>query len=109
MIAAAAAYAVSYTVELIVKLTFAVNWLKWRPRAPIETGLQRRMLSFSGKSTILMLLSFVVWDKSDIFFLQILDKDPKAWAFFTTAFGFAEKIISIVAVFGGSISVARCV
>jgi O-antigen/teichoic acid export membrane protein len=106
LVAAAAAYAVSYTVDLIVKLTFAVNWLKWGPRAPIETGLQRRMLSFSGKSTILMLLSFVVWDKSDIFFLQMLDKDPKAWSFFTTAFGFAEKIISIVVVFGGSISVA---
>lgn len=106
LVAAAAAYAVSYTVDLIVKLTFAVNWLNWGPKAPIEAGLQRRMLSFSGKSTILMLLSFVVWDKSDIFFLQMLDKDPKAWAFFTTAFAFAEKVIWVVAVFGGSIGVA---
>jgi O-antigen/teichoic acid export membrane protein len=106
LVAAAAAYVVSYTVDLIVKLTLAVNWLKWGPRTPIEAGLQRRMLSFSGKSTILMLLSFVVWDKSDIFLLKMLNKDPKSWAFFTTAFGFAEKVIWIVAVFGGSISVA---
>jgi O-antigen/teichoic acid export membrane protein len=106
LVAPAAAYVVSYSLEFLLKLTFAVNWLKLRPRAPIEPGLQRRMVKFSSKSTVGMLLSFVVFDKSDIFFLQMLDKDPSSWSFFTTAFGFAEKVIWFVTIFGSSIGVA---
>jgi O-antigen/teichoic acid export membrane protein len=106
VVAAAAAFLALNVVDMVLKSTFAVTWLKLRPRVPIEAGLQRRMLSFSTKSTLLMLLSFVVWDKSDMFFLQILVKDPKVWSFFTTAYGFADKIIWIVAVFGNSIGVA---
>ncbi|MGO9241032.1 MAG: polysaccharide biosynthesis C-terminal domain-containing protein [Bryobacteraceae bacterium] len=106
LVAAAAAYAIAYGTDLILKLAFTLKWLQWGPRAAIEPALRRRMISFSGKGTILMLLGFVVWDKSDIFFLQMLDKDPKSWSFFTTALGFAEKIIGLVAIFGSSISVA---
>lgn len=106
LVAAALAYVISYTVELAIKLTLALRWLGWGPRAPIGPELRERMLTFSGYSTALMLLNILVWDKSDLFFLKLLRTDRAALAFFVTAFSLADRAVQIVQVFAGGLSVS---
>lgn len=106
LVAAGAAYAISNTVELTIKLTLSVRWLGWGPRTPIGAALRKRMLAFSTHGAALLLLNIIVWDKSDIFFLKLLRNDNAALAFFGTAFNLADKGIQIVQVFVNGLSVS---
>jgi O-antigen/teichoic acid export membrane protein len=106
LVAPAAAYATSNTVELILKLTFAIKWLGWGPRTPIGPELRKRMFTFSTHGTALLLLNIVVWDKSDFFFLRLLRQDGAALAFFGTAINLADRAVQIVQVFVNGLSVS---
>lgn len=106
LVAAGAAFAIAYTLELCVKLSFALRWLGWGPRTPIGAKLRKRMLTFSTHGTALLILNVVVWDKSDFFFLEILRKDRAALAFFGAAFNLADKAIQMVQVFVGGLNVS---
>lgn len=99
LVAAAAAYAIANTVELALKVAFAVRWLGRGPRTRIDPALRKRMFTFSTHGTALMLLNIIVWDKSDFFFLKMLRNDRAALAFFGTAFNLADRAIQIVQVF----------
>jgi O-antigen/teichoic acid export membrane protein len=106
LIAAAAAYATANFVELSIKLTLALRWLGTGPRTPIGPELRKRMLTFSTHGTALLILNIVVWDKSDLFFLELLRKEHAALAFFNLAFNLADRAIQIVQVFVSGLSVS---
>ncbi len=106
LVAAAAAYAIAYTVELLLKLTLAVRWLGWGPRMKIGPDLRKRMLSFSAQGTALLVLNIAVWDKSDFFFLELLRKDRAALTFFGIAFNLADRAVQIVQVFVNGLGVS---
>lgn len=106
LVAAAAAYAIGYTVELCFKLTLALRWLGWGPRAEIGPDLRKRMLAFSTQGTALLLLNVAVWDKSDFFFLELLRKDRAALTFFGIAFNLADRAVQIVQVFVSGLGVS---
>jgi O-antigen/teichoic acid export membrane protein len=106
LVAAAAAYAIANTVELSIKLMLALRWMGSGPRSPIGPELRKRMLTFSTHGTALLILNIVVWDKSDLFFLELLRKDHAALAFFNLAFNLADRVIQIVQVFVNGLSVS---
>lgn len=106
LVAAAAAYAIANTVELILKLTFALRWLGWGPRIPIGPELRKRMFTFSSHSAMLLLLNIVVWDKSDFFFLKMLSRDRAALTFFGIAFNLADRAVQTVYVFVNALNVS---
>ena len=106
LIGAAAAYASANFVELSIKLTLAMRWLGRGPRTPIAPVLRKRMLTFSTHGAALLILNIVVWDKSDLFFLELLRKDRAALAFFNLAFNLADRAIQIVQVFVNGLSVS---
>lgn len=106
LVAAAAAYAIANSVELILKLTFALRWLGSGPRTPIGPELRKRMLTFSTHGATLLLLNLVIWDKSDFFFLELLRRDRAGLAFFNSAINLADRAIQIVQVFVNGLSVS---
>jgi hypothetical protein len=55
--------------ELVAKLIPLQRWARTLPSVPLSPDIRRRMFTFSGRSTGLMLLQILVWDRSDIIFL----------------------------------------
>jgi O-antigen/teichoic acid export membrane protein len=94
-------------IEFAVKLWITLRWIRPFPKgAPLPVELKRRMFRFSSQSIILMLIDLVVWNRSDIFFLKMLDKDIRQITFFSLAFNLSEKVGLIPDVLGGSMGVS---
>ena len=89
--------------ELVVRTVPVLRWIKSLPRAPLPGELRKRMLSFSGQGTLLMLLNIVVWDRSDIVFLKFLNSDVSQISFFSVAFNLAERAMVFPQTFGTAI------
>jgi len=107
LLGVAAGMLVSTSVEFAVKLWIVWRWVRPLPKGfamPVE--LKRRMFRFSSQSIILMLIDLVVWNRSDIFFLKLLDKDIRQITFFSLAFNLSEKVGLIPDVLGGSMGVS---
>src|SRR5262249_9935286 len=68
------------------------SWLKDEP-APISPALRKQMFVYSGQGLVLMLLNIVVWNRSDVFFLKLLNPDIRQVTFFSFAFNTIEKIL----------------
>lgn len=100
----AAAQAVSYLLELAGKTWSVRQWLS--PAAngvTLPAELKRRMTRFSGQSMALMALNLVVWDRSDMVFLKMLNSDPRQVTFFHLAFTFVDRILVIPKSFAFSV------
>jgi len=68
------------TAELAVKTVPVLRSMKSVPRVPLPREIRKRMFSFSGLSTGLMILQIVIWDRSDIIFLKLLQPDIRPLA-----------------------------
>jgi O-antigen/teichoic acid export membrane protein len=89
--------------ELVVRTVPVLRWIKRLPRAPLPNELRKRMLSFSGQGTLLMLLDIVVWDRSDIVLLKFLSSDVSQISFYSVAFNLAERAMVFPQTFGTAI------
>lgn len=99
----AVATLVSACIELGLKLWCAFGWIRLLPTGcamPLE--LKRRMFRFSSQSVFLMLVDLVVWNRSDVFFLKLLDKDIRQITFFSLAFNLSEKVVLVTDTLGAS-------
>ncbi len=65
--------------------------------------LSPRMLRFAFQSLTGMLLTLIVWDRSEIFLLKHLSPDIRQLAFYSVALGVAERLLVFPAVFGSAI------
>lgn len=81
------------TAELAAKLLPLLRWSSDIPSTELPPDLRRRMFAFSGRSTGLMMLQLLVWDRSDIIFLKILQADIRQIAFFSVSFSLAERLL----------------
>jgi O-antigen/teichoic acid export membrane protein len=63
------------------------------PRGTISPELKKRMLSYSGKGLVLMLLNVLVWDRSDLLILKNMNPDIKQVTFFSLAFNLTERVL----------------
>lgn len=75
------------------------------PRATIAPDLKRRMFQYSGQGLVLMILNIVVWDRSDMVILKLMNHDPKQITFFSLAFNLAERVLMIPNSFLGGLGV----
>lgn len=76
-------------------------------RWPSGTGtlppeLSVRMRSFALQSVTGMLLTLVVWDRSEIFLLRHLTPDVRQIAFFSVALGLADRLLIFPSIFGAA-------
>jgi O-antigen/teichoic acid export membrane protein len=87
-----------------MKLYSVHSWLKDPPVA-IPAALRKQMFVYSGQGVVLMLLNIVVWNRSDIFFLEKLNPDIQQVTFFGLAFNTVEKILMFPSSFAGPLGV----
>jgi O-antigen/teichoic acid export membrane protein len=95
------------TVELAVKIVPVLNTMATVPSVPLPAEIRKRMFSFSGLSTGLMLLQIVVWDRSDIIFLKLLQPDIRQLAFFSVSFSVADRLMRMPQAFANALSATQ--
>jgi O-antigen/teichoic acid export membrane protein len=92
LVGIAAGLFLSCSAELIVKIVPVLRSMADVPRIPLPAEIRKRMFAFSGLSTGLMLLEIVVWDRSDIICLKLLQPDIRQVAFFSVCFSVVGKL-----------------
>jgi O-antigen/teichoic acid export membrane protein len=95
------------TAELAVKILPVFKSMKTVPRIPLPREIRKRMFSFSGLSTGLMILQIVIWDRSDIIFLKLLQPDIRQLAFFSVCFSVADRLMRIPQTFANALSATQ--
>jgi O-antigen/teichoic acid export membrane protein len=93
--------------ELAAKLIPLQRWARTLPSVTLSPDIRRRMFTFSGRSTGLMLLQILVWDRSDIIFLKMLQSDIKQIAFFSISFSLAERLLLLPQAFANSLGATQ--
>jgi O-antigen/teichoic acid export membrane protein len=95
------------TAELAVKIAPVLNSMAAVPRVALPVEIRKRMFKFSGLSTGLMLLQIVVWDRSDIIFLKLLQPDIRQLAFFSVSFSVADRLMRMPQAFANALSATQ--
>ena len=76
------------------------KWPSQNVTVPVD--LRPRMLQFAWQSVTSMLLTLIVWDRSEIFLLKHLSSDIRQVAFYSVAFSLAEKLLIFPTVFASA-------
>ena len=64
--------------------------------------LRTRMMSFAAQSVMGMLLTIVVWDRSEFLLLKHLSPDIRQLSFYSVAFGLAERLLLFPTIFAAA-------
>jgi O-antigen/teichoic acid export membrane protein len=93
--------------ELAVKIVPVLKSMETVDRVPLPAEIRKRMFSFSGLSTGLMILQIVIWDRSDIIFLKLLQPDIRQLAFFSVCFSVTDRLMRIPQTFATALSATQ--
>jgi O-antigen/teichoic acid export membrane protein len=93
--------------ELVVKTIPVLRSMKSVRQVPLPRDIRKRMFSFSGLSTGLMILQIVIWDRSDIIFLKLLQPDIRQLAFFSVCFSVADRLLRMPQTFANALSATQ--
>jgi O-antigen/teichoic acid export membrane protein len=107
LIGIAAGVLVYRTAELTAKILPVLKTMEAVPRIPLPATIRKRMFSFSGLSTGLMILQIVIWDRSDIIFLKLLQPDIRQLAFFSVCFSVADRLMRMPQTFATALSATQ--
>jgi O-antigen/teichoic acid export membrane protein len=87
--------------DLLVRLIPAMKRiLGWEKAHLPPEELPKRMMSFAWQSVASMIVSLIVWNRSEIFLLKHLCSDIRQIAFYSVAFSMAEQLLISSSVFG---------
>ncbi len=95
------------TSELAVKIVPVFKSMKTVPWVPLPAEIRKRMFTFSGLSTGLMILQIVIWDRSDVIFLKLLQPDIRQLAFFSVCFNVADRLMRMPQTFASALSATQ--
>jgi O-antigen/teichoic acid export membrane protein len=70
--------------------------------AKMPDDLRRRMMRFALQAVGAMLVSLIVWDRSEFFMLKRLSSDIRQIAYYSVAFSLAERLLIFPAVFAAA-------
>jgi O-antigen/teichoic acid export membrane protein len=107
LVGIAAGVLVYRTAELVVKIIPVLRSMKSVPQVPLPREIRKRMFSFSGLSTGLMILQIVIWDRSDIIFLKLLQPDIRQLAFFSVCFSVADRLVRMPQTFANALAATQ--
>jgi O-antigen/teichoic acid export membrane protein len=93
--------------ELVAKIVPVFRSMATAPRVDVPVDIRKRMFTFSGLSTGLMLLQIVVWDRSDIVFLKLLQPDIRQLTFFSICFSVADRLMRLPQTFANALSATQ--
>jgi O-antigen/teichoic acid export membrane protein len=95
------------TAELAVKIVPVFRSMEGVARVPLPPEIRKRMFSFSGLSTGLMILQIVIWDRSDIIFLKLLQPDIRQLAYFSVCFSVTDRLMRLPQTFANALSATQ--
>jgi len=93
--------------ELVVKLVPVLKSMQNVDDIPLPKEIRKKMFGFSGRSAGLMLLQIVVWDRSDVIFLKLLQSDIRQVAFFSVCFSLIDRLMLPAQAFANSLSATQ--
>jgi O-antigen/teichoic acid export membrane protein len=76
--------------------------LAWDTAHVYPPGLRNRMMIFAWQSVASMILSLIVWQRSEFFLLKHLCADIRQVAYYSVAFSMAERLLITSAIFGSA-------
>jgi O-antigen/teichoic acid export membrane protein len=87
-------------VRLIPTMRRILGWDSGHVHPPED--LRARMMSFAAQSVMGMLLTLVVWDRSELFLLKHLTQDIRQLSFYSVAFSLAERLLIFPSIFAAA-------
>jgi len=91
------------TVDLCVRFFPTLKRiLAWETTHVHPPGLRNRMMAFAWRSVASMLVSMIVWGRSEILLLKSLCPDIRQVSFYSLAFTMAEQLLLAATVFGAA-------
>ena len=89
-----------FIVRLIPTMRRLLAWPSDNIRTPPD--LRPRMMRFALQSVMGLLLTLIVWDRSELFLLKHLSPDIRQLAFYSIAFNLAERLLIFPSVFASA-------
>jgi O-antigen/teichoic acid export membrane protein len=89
-----------FLVRLIPTMRRILGWGGGEVHAPED--LRSRMMHFAMQSVMGMLLTLVVWNRFEVFLLKRLSPDIRQLAFYSVAFGMAERLLLFPTIFASA-------
>lgn len=89
-----------FLVRLIPTMRRILSWDSGHAHPPED--LRNRMKRFASQSVMGMLLTLVVWDRSELFLLKHLSPDIRQLAFYSVAFNLAERLLLFPTIFAAA-------
>jgi O-antigen/teichoic acid export membrane protein len=100
-----ASYFVSRSVDFLVRLFPTMKYvLSWETTHIQPHGLAKRMMTFAWQSVATMVVALIVWNRSEVVLLKYLCSDIRQVAFYSVAFGMADRLLLGASVFGSATS-----
>lgn len=91
--------AVDFLVRLIPTMRRVLSWDTTHVQPP---GLSDRMISFAWQSVTTLLVSLIVWNRSEVFLLQRFNSDINQISYYSVAFSLAERLLLVSTIFGSA-------
>jgi len=76
--------------------------LGWETTHVQPAGLSSRMISFAWQSVTTMLVSLIVWERSEVLFLKPLCPDINQMSYYSVAFSMVDRLLLVSTIFGGA-------
>ena len=92
--------AADFLVRLFPTVRRILAWPSDNIRTPPD--LRPRMMRFAFQSVMGLLLTIIVWDRSELFLLKHLSPDIRQLAFYSVAFNLAERLLIFPSVFASA-------
>ena len=91
---------VDFAIRIVPTLRRILLWSG--DAAAISADLRSRMVRFALQGVTGMVLTLIVWDRSEIFLLRILSTDIRQVAFYSIALGLADRLLIFPTVFAAA-------
>jgi len=76
--------------------------MAWEITHAHPPGLRKRMIAFAWQSVASMLVTLIVWGRSEILLLKSLCPDVRQVSFYSLAFTMAEQLLMVATIFGAA-------
>jgi O-antigen/teichoic acid export membrane protein len=104
LVGIAAALLISRTVEMVMRTGTTLIWIRRFPQESLTPALISNMRTFAFQQTYVLLLALLIWNKSDVLFLKLLDTDIRQVAFFSVAFNLIDRAVQLPEIFASAMS-----
>jgi O-antigen/teichoic acid export membrane protein len=104
LVGVASSFLLGKLAELVIRIIPCMARMRQFPPGEIPPAVKKQMTGFAFKEIGLLLVGLIVWDRSDVFLLNMRNSDLRQITFFSTVFNLSEKLLMLPRVFSGALS-----